>query len=110
MVLGMAGSSRGGNRKSQKLSSFEINDKKASACYKACYSRVVMVREKHLGPVVQNIFSLTSSLRGQFIKCFTTLQPKTLKYFVEKMREAFALQKLFTFFNKKYWRILDIIV
>ena len=26
-----------------------------------------------LGPVVQSIVSLTSSLRGQFIKCFTTL-------------------------------------
>ena len=24
------------------------------------------------------------------------------------MREAFALQKLLTFFNKKYWQILDI--
>ena len=27
----------------------------------------------HLGPVVQNIVSLTSSLRGQLVKCFTTL-------------------------------------
>ena len=26
-----------------------------------------------LGPVVQSIFSLTSSLRGQLIKCFMTL-------------------------------------
>ena len=26
----------------------------------------------------------------------------------EKMWEAFALQKLLTFFNKKYWHILDI--
>ena len=26
-----------------------------------------------LGPVVQSILSLTSSLRGQLIKCFTTL-------------------------------------
>ena len=25
------------------------------------------------GPVVQSIVSLTSSLRGQFVKCFTTL-------------------------------------
>ena len=36
------------------------------------------------------------------------LLPNTLKFFVEKMREAFALQKLLTFFNKKYWQILDI--
>ena len=27
---------------------------------------------KFLGPVVQSIVSLTSSLRGQLIKCFTT--------------------------------------
>ena len=27
----------------------------------------------HLGPVVQSIVSLTSSLRGQLVKCFTTL-------------------------------------
>ena len=26
-----------------------------------------------LGPVVQSIVSLTSSLRGQLVKCFTTL-------------------------------------
>ena len=26
----------------------------------------------HLGPVVQSIVSLTSSLRGQLVKCFTT--------------------------------------
>ena len=53
------------------------------------------------GPVVQSIVSLTSSLRGQLVKCFTTLQPNTLKFFVEKMREAFALQKLLTFFQQK---------
>ena len=52
------------------------------------------------GLVVQRIVSLTSSLRGQLIKCFTTLQPNTLKFFVEKMGE-----KLLTFFNKKYWHI-----
>ena len=27
----------------------------------------------HLGPVVQSIISLTSSLRGQLVKCFMTL-------------------------------------
>ena len=53
------------------------------------------------GPVVQSIVSLTSSLRGQLIKCFTTLYPNTLKFFVEKMWEAFALQKLLTFFQQK---------
>ena len=44
----------------------------------------------NLAPVVQSIVSLTSSLRGQLIKCFTTLLPNTLIFFVEKMREAFA--------------------
>ena len=40
------------------------------------------------GPVVQNIVSQTSSLRGQLVKCFVTLQPTTLKFFVDKIREA----------------------
>ena len=31
------------------------------------------VSTKSLGPVVQSIVSLTSSLRGQLVKCFTTL-------------------------------------
>ena len=53
------------------------------------------------GPVVQSIVSLTSSLSGQLLKCFTTLLQNTLKFFVEKMREAFAMQKLLTFFQQK---------
>ena len=52
------------------------------------------------GSVVQSIVSLTSSLRGQLVKCFTTLLPNTLVFFVEKMGEAFAVQKLLTFSNK----------
>ena len=55
----------------------------------------------HQGPVVQSIVSLTSPLRGQLVKCFRTLFPNTLIYFVEKMREAFAMQKLHTFFQQK---------
>ena len=54
-----------------------------------------------LGPVVQSIVSLTSSLRGQLVKCFTTLLLSKPIFFVEKMREAFALQKLLTFFQQK---------
>ena len=73
------------------------------------------------GPVVQSIVSLTSLLKDQLVKCFTTLFPNTLIFFVEKMREAFALQKplIFfqqmreafalqkplTFFQQKYWCI-----
>ena len=52
-----------------------------------------------LGPVVQSIVSLTSSLRGKLVKCFATLLPNTLKFFVEQMREA--VQKLLTFFQQK---------
>ena len=43
---------------------------------------------RFLGPVVQSIVSLTSSLRGQLVKCFTTLLLSTLIFFVEKMRKA----------------------
>ena len=53
------------------------------------------------GPVVQSIVSLTSSLRGQLVKCFMTLLPNTLLFFVDKMREAFAVQKLLLFFHQK---------
>ena len=53
------------------------------------------------GPVVQSMVSLTSSLRGQLVRCFMTSYPNILIFFAEKMREAFALQKLFTFFQPK---------
>ena len=62
----------------------------------------------HQGPVVQSIVSLTSPLRDQLIKCFTTLFLNTVIFFVEKMTEAFALQKPLTFFQQKYWCIWDI--
>ena len=53
------------------------------------------------GPVFQSIVGLMSPLRDQLVKCFTTLFPNSLIFFVEKMREAFALQKLHTFFPQK---------
>ena len=56
---------------------------------------------EHQGLVVQSIVSLTSSLRVQLVKYFTTSLPNTLIFFVEKMREAFALRKLLTFFQQK---------
>ena len=55
--------------------------------------------DANLGPVVQSIVSSTSSLRGQLVKCFMTLLPNTLIFFVEKMRKAFAMQKLLTVFQ-----------
>ena len=36
----------------------------------------------HLDPVVQSIFSLTSSLRGQLVKCFTNFLAKHTDIFV----------------------------
>ena len=68
-----------------------------------------IILESNLGPVDQSIISLTSSLRGQLVKCFTTLFPNTLIFFVEKMREAFALQKLLTFFQQKKIGIFQIL-
>ena len=58
-------------------------------------------KKKLLGPVVQSIVSLTSLLRGRLVKCFMTSYPNTLIFFVEKIREAFAMQKLLTFFQQK---------
>ena len=51
------------------------------------------------GPVVQSIVSLMSSLRGQLVKYFMTITKYT-DIFVEKMRVAFAMQKLLTFFQQ----------
>ena len=63
-----------------------------------------------LGPVVQCIISLMSSLRGQLIKCFTTLLPNKLIFVPEKMREAFAPQSFSYFINKRYWHVKGITV
>ena len=57
-------------------------------------------RYEGLGPVVKSILSLTSSLRvDQLLRYFMTLLPNTHTFFVEKMREAFAMQKLLIFFS-----------
>ena len=34
---------------------------------------IISIKDKYQGPVVQSIVSLTTSLRGQLVKCFTTL-------------------------------------
>ena len=67
------------------------------------FASVVAVCVIVLGPVVQSIVSLKSLFRGQLVKCFTTLQPNTLIFFVEKNERNFS-----HFFNKKYWPILNI--
>ena len=72
-----------------------------------CYARHVVYgigRYNHLGPVVQSIVSLTSSLRGQLVKCFMTLLPNTLIFLPEKCEKLLhctALQKLLAFFSTK---------
>ena len=58
-----------------------------------------------LGPVVQSIVSLTSSLRVISLTVLADSIHNILKFFAEKMWVAFALQKLLTFFSKKFQRI-----
>ena len=53
------------------------------------------------GPSCSKHLSLTSPLRDQLVKSFWTLKQNTLIFFVEKMRGAFTMQKLLTFFQQK---------
>ena len=52
----------------------------------------------HLGPVVQSVVSLTSSLRVISLTVLEDSIYNTLIFFAEKMLVAFSLQKLLTFF------------
>ena len=54
-----------------------------------------------LGPVVQSIVSLTSSLRVISLTVLADSIHNILIFFAEKMWVAFALQKLLTFFQQK---------
>ena len=60
-----------------------------------------------LGLFVQSISRLTNPLRGQLVKCYTTLEPNTLIFLLKKMREAFALS-FSHFFDKNNFHISDI--
>ena len=61
---------------------------------------------KNLGPVVQSVVSLTSSLRVISLSVLVESIYNMLKFFAEKMWVAFALQKLLTFFfSKKFQHI-----
>ena len=53
------------------------------------------------GPVVQNIVSLMSLLRGQIVKCSTTLLLNTLTYFVEKCEKHLQCKTFKHFFQQK---------
>ena len=59
----------------------------------------------YLGPVVQSIVSLTSSLRVILLTVLADSIYNILLFFAEKMWVAFALQKLLTFFSKKFQHI-----
>ena len=51
-----------------------------------------------LGPVAQGIVSLTNSLRGQLVKCFTTLLSNTMIFFVEKKAShIFSTKKILAY-------------
>ena len=54
-----------------------------------------------LGPVVQTVVSLTSSLRVISLTVLADSMCNILIFFAEKMWVAFALQKLLTFFQQK---------
>ena len=55
----------------------------------------------NLGPVVQSVVSLTSSLRGISLTVLADSIYNILIFFAEKMWVAFVLQKLLTFFQQK---------
>ena len=54
-----------------------------------------------MGPVVQSVVSLTSSLRVISLTVLADSIYNILIFFAEKMWVAFALQKLLTFFFRK---------
>ena len=53
------------------------------------------------GPIVQSVVSLTNSLRVNSLTVLADSIYNILIFFAEKMRVAFALQKLLTFFQQK---------
>ena len=63
-----------------------------------------------LGPVIQSIVSLTSLLRSQLVKCFTTLLPNTLIFFVEKNKRSFCTAKASHIFSIKNIDIFEIVM
>ena len=64
-------------------------------------SHLVSLSCIYLGPVVQSIVSLTSSLRVISLTVLADSIHNILIFFAEKMWVAFALQKLLTFFAEK---------
>ena len=67
-------------------------------CQLTYVQRRKAINEMVQGRVVQSI-----------VKCFMTLLPNALIFFVEKLKKAFALQKLLTFFSAKNIGIFQIL-
>ena len=65
---------------------------------------------KLLGPDVQSVVSLTSSLRVISLTVLADSIYNILIFFAEKMWVAFALQKLLTFFQQKISAYLRITI
>ena len=73
------------------------------------YTRLISVDFALKGPVIQSILSLMSLLSGQLGKCFTTLLPNTMIYFVEKIERSFCSAKashIFSTINIGLFQIL----
>ena len=70
---------------------------------------VIFSVEETLGPVVQSIVRLTSSLRGQRVKCFTTSVPNTQIFFVAKKVRSFCTAKASHIFSTKNIDIFEIL-
>ena len=62
---------------------------------------VAKTKAQSQDPVVQSIVSLTISLRHKFVKQILAQVTNTLLFFVEKMWESFAVQRILTFFQQK---------
>ena len=63
--------------------------------------KAFLFSRKVLGPVVQSVVSLTSSLRVISLTVLVDSIHSIMIFFAEKMWVAFALQKLLTFFQQK---------
>ena len=72
------------------------------------WSKTYNIYSKHLGPVVQSVVSLMSSLRVILLTVLADSIYNILVFFAEKMWVAFALQKLLTFFQQKISAFLRI--
>ena len=73
----------------------------------------LLAAKADLGPVVQSIVSLTSSLRGQLVKWLSVLQLYNQihwNFLLKKWEKLLHCKSFSHFFNKKYWQIWDIYI